>query len=69
MSQDNTGNLPPIMTLQEAADACRLHHTTLRKAIREGRLLASRPTGRDLRITSSAIAQWLETTSTTLPKR
>ncbi|WAS91834.1 helix-turn-helix domain-containing protein [Nannocystis punicea] len=52
------------MTLQEAADACRLHHTTLRKAIREGRLLASRPTGRDIRITSSAIEQWLEATCT-----
>lgn len=66
MSQDNTTSLPPVMTLSELSRICRLHHTTLRKAIREGRLQASRPTGRDLRITATAVEQWFATTSTAI---
>lgn len=55
---------PDFMTLQEAADLVRVHHTTLRKAIHAGLLPASMPNGRSYRITREGIQQWLENTST-----
>lgn len=57
---------PPSPTLREAAEVCRLHHTTLRRAIRDGRLRASRPTGREIRIAASAFEQRFATTSAEL---
>jgi excisionase family DNA binding protein len=59
-----TTPLPPFMTILEASEALRMHHTTLRKAVKEGRLQASRPDGRALRFTPEQLQQWLASTST-----
>ncbi len=40
-------DLPESLTLQEAADAVRMDHRTLRRAIRRGELIAYIPRGRD----------------------
>lgn len=64
MTSNNIHSMPPVMTLQEAADIVRLHHTTLRAAIKSGALVVSRPTGRDIRITADQLLGWLANTST-----
>ena len=56
--------LPPIMTIQEAAAALRMHHTTLRKAVKAGRLEGSKPDGRSYRFTPEQLQKWLASTST-----
>ena len=59
----NTQPLPAIMTITEAAQVCRCHHSTLRRAIARGDLTVSRPGGRDIRITADQLMT--ATTSTT----
>ncbi|HEY0133381.1 MAG TPA: helix-turn-helix domain-containing protein [Nannocystis sp.] len=55
----NQNQIPAIMNITEASAAVKLHHTTLRKAIKEGRLPCSRPDGRAIRITRKQLLTWL----------
>lgn len=54
--------IPAVMTITEAAAVCRCHHTTLRRAIKAGRLSCSRPGGRDIRITATQLQRWIDPT-------
>lgn len=60
----NQIDIPAIMDITEASAAVCLHHTTLRKAIKEGRLRASRPDGRAIRITREQLLAWLNPSTT-----
>lgn len=59
----STETIPAIMTITEAATVMGMHHTTLRRAIRDGLLPASQPDGRAYRITREQLMRWLETTT------
>lgn len=64
MTDQSTAPIPHIMTLAQVCELTQLSDSTLRRAIRSGLLRASKPTGKDLRITSQAVEAWLASTST-----
>lgn len=53
---------PQYLTLAQAAQVCQLCSKTLVRAIKDGRLKASQPGGRDYRISRSAIDAWMKQT-------
>lgn len=55
---------PQYLTLAQAAQVCQLCTKSLVRAIKDGRLEASQPGGRDYRISRLAIARWMAATST-----
>jgi len=54
-----TENLPDILTVKELADYFKLHETTIKRAIKSGKLKAFKAT-RDWRISKEAVTQWLD---------
>ena len=60
-----TDDVDPWLTLREGAALVKAHETTLRREIRRGRLRCARIGGRKaIRIRSSWLDAWLESTST-----
>jgi excisionase family DNA binding protein len=55
-----------LLTVEEAAAACRVHPATLRRWLAEGKLEAVRPGGPrgSIRIREDALARWLARSST-----
>ena len=62
-----TEPIPHILTIKQVCELTQLSDSTVRRAIRTGRLQASRPGGNFLRITKEAVQQWMDSTSTKTP--
>lgn len=55
-----------LLTVPEVAEHVQLDETTVRRAIRRGELVASKPCGQ-LRISPDAVTEWLEQTRVQRP--
>jgi len=51
-------NLPEVLTVKELADYLKIHETTIKRALKSGKLKGFKAT-RDWRISKEAIMQWI----------
>ena len=51
-------NLPDVLTVKELADYLKVHETTIKRALKSGKLKGFKAT-RDWRISKQAVIQWI----------